>query len=210
MRPGDAAWPRWEEFVRRLERWSPRGGYEFGSGGRCIGHTPWDGPHAYLHTIFVPLSEAEVAQLEAEVSLRLSPQIKNFYLNTNGADLFGIISVRGLVGLVDRRMKDGIRQPISVRYGSVDERPKGLATDDFVFGGEIGETIVGQLVIARTGDVRIVHPIDGTNVTDRWPSFDDFIFSEFDRLGLAHNAAGEFVGEKDERLPPLARKWDRK
>lgn len=208
MRPGNAAWPRWDEFVLRLERWQPRGGYEFGRGGRCIGHIPWIGSQAYLHTLFEPLNESQVAKLETDVSAHLTPQIKGFYLNTNGVDLFHI-SIRGLIGMIDRTMKGGVRQPISIRYGSIHERPKNLAVGDFVFGGLVGETIVGQLVISPKGDVRVVHPLNGADVADTWPTFDDFIFAECDRLSLLHTAEGKFLGDDKDRLPPLARRWER-
>jgi hypothetical protein len=209
MRPGIAAWPRWEEFVLRLERWQPRGGYEFGRGGRCIGHIPWVGSEAYLHTLFEPLSAAQIEKLETQVDARLTPQIKGFYLNTNGVDLFHIVSMSGLIGQIDRQMKGGVRQPISVRYGSVHEGPKGLATGDFVFGGLIGYSVVGELVISPKGDVRVVRQRDATDVADTWPTFDDFLFAELDRLSLLHTAEGKFLGEKADRLPPLARRWER-
>jgi hypothetical protein len=211
MRPGNAAFPRWEEFVTRLERWQGARDHTFGRGGRCIGNTPWKGPQAFLHELYEPLDEAGIAAIEARVNARVEQQLRGFYLNANGAHLFHTISMHGLIGLIDRTLKGGIRQPISVDYGNHDERPRGLVSGDYVFGGIIGETVVGQLLMnAAGGGVRLVHPIDGTDVALTWPSFEDFLFAELDRLTLLHNDKGEFTGGKYDRLPPEAARWERK
>jgi hypothetical protein len=111
----------------------------------------------------------------------------------------------GLVELIDR--SGSPRQPISLDYGNTVERPPGLAEGELVFGGIVGEFVVGQLVIQGTGAVRLVHPNDGLDVAKTWSSFDNFIFAELDRLGPLHNMEGE-LAEKHLRLPLEARRWE--
>lgn len=208
-RPGSQCWPRWNEFLERLDKWRPCGVEEFGRDGLCIGRTPWEGPHGFLHEIYESLDEAQVQQLEASYEVVFDQSLRGFYRNANGCSLFSILSIGGVVGLVDRLVLRGVRQPVSLDYGNTVERPQGLGATDFIFGGIVGETIVGQLVIGRNGEVRLVHPTRGNDAAVVWQSFDDFLFSEIDRLTEHHNLRGEFTGPPDHRLPPGARRWER-
>ncbi|MBP6014629.1 MAG: hypothetical protein KBA31_20545 [Alphaproteobacteria bacterium] len=182
---------------------------QFGSGGVCIGPTPWEGSNAYLHEVYEPLTLAEVRGLEVHYRTTLSDGMRGFFLNANGASLFGsILSISGVVGLIDRKVTGGIRQPISLDYGNVVERPRGLERSDFVFGGIIGDSVVGQLVVATNGGVRLVHPTNGKDVGDGWDTFESFIFGEIDRLSALHSTSGQFLGSPSDRLPPKARRWE--
>lgn len=154
------------------------------------------------------LAPEDIRRAESTVGVRVPEALRAFYASTNGAHLFGILTISGFVENLTRDPSPGMGQPGSLEYGNrIVGRPQGLRDSDFVFGSLIGWNLVAPL-ITDGAIVRLVHPRDDERTPVLWPNFDKFLFSEFDRLSRLHDNDGGFVGSRSDIFPPAAAGWD--
>jgi hypothetical protein len=193
-----------------MRRWKHLGGVDDSSGYAELARrtdVSQDIALGCLFYLYRGLDDEDFAEAVPRLGFAVPDRLRPFYRATNGARIFDMIGINGMLRWPRFRVA-GFSQPISLTYGNVHGRPPGLADDDFVIGGLIGYSIVGQLVAGFEGGVRLVHPADGTDVATAWPTFEDFLFGEFDRLAALHDDDGNFVGQWSDRLPPTAAHWD--
>jgi len=125
----------------------------------------------------------------------------------NGARLFQL-SLYGLIGQLNRSPTDPLGQPISVRYGNVTERPEGLDDDAFAIGGMTGWSSRGCLIMTASGEVLLVHPVDGRDVAAGWASLDLMLEKEIARCAPLYDRAGRLLAPHVEVMHPGGRRWE--
>lgn len=163
---------------------------------------------ANLFQFYRGLEPDEIRRAEATFGLRVPEALRDFYRSTNGADFFGVLSISGFVEGLTRDPTPGMGQPGSLEYGNtVLGRPAGLRDNDFVLGSIIGWSLVAP-VVTDGAMVRLVHPTDESRAPVLWPSFEKFLFGEFDRLAAFHDEDAQFTGQKSDLFPAAASGWD--
>src|SRR5271154_5424507 len=84
-------------FFEELVRVSLRDIHALPNGVRLIGHVPHVGSEAFLHEIYPPLAECEIAELEESIGRHLPAALWSLYRVANGMHLFsGALSLSGL------------------------------------------------------------------------------------------------------------------
>lgn len=98
----------WKRTLAILERWSCIGKREAKTGATLIGYVPHYAPEAWFHQYYVPLVEQEIAFIENSLGSSLPNAVKEFYLLTNGMNVFmDSLSIYGLRANYDRSVEGG-------------------------------------------------------------------------------------------------------
>lgn len=159
--------------------------------------TPHIAPAAYLNIVFKPASREvrrEVAQ-----ELDLPEPLVRLYSETNGFHLLETLYVYGLLPrngyLIDRA--DPFAAPVwDLRHGRRIASPP--ETSWLAFGG-YGED--HSLFIERRSGVVCAARMDDLAVTAEWPSLEEWLQSELDRLVPLFDGQGRTSTSGEERLP---------
>ncbi len=198
-------WPRWSDFQSRIEPWRRLGVVKFANGAEAIAPRPNLALDGYMFWSYAPLTLCEIAATEHRLGFAIPDQLQAFYLRTNGAHLYGAISIAGCVA-PEAIVRDVERpQPVDCLVGNLVRPP-----DVFVFGSVTAWSVQAKLGVTPSGEVRLINSEDVTQTLRTWPSFDHFVFDEMDRLAALHGEDGVFSGEYAQRLPPEARHLERK
>lgn len=204
-------WAGAESFLSRLERYAHRGWVEGSNGGLAVCHQPARAPLAYLHHTYPGLS-AEAAAL-AQKRYGLSDAHVAFLRFSNGCNLFDCLTLNGShltpagCELLRRDPSGVIGQPIDLLYANL-ALPVGLPAGTFGIGTITGDSAQGRLVVTPSGEVRLTHHTDGTDVAARWPDVETVLLSEFDRLAVLHDEDGEPLVDPAELPPVSAHRWE--
>ena len=184
---------------------------ELVAGGARLAHVPGGGALNYLLTLYPPLKTADIVALELEAGRPVPLAFRSFLTSVgNGLSLYHVISIFGFVRELRRSTTDPIGQPISLRYGNVVERPRGLDEDDFGIGAMVGWSSRGTLVMSKDGAVRLVHPVLGEDVVAQWPDLDTMLKDEIGRLAPLHDRSGRRLATHTDLMHPAGRKWETK
>jgi len=183
---------------------------EFIGGGVLLCHIPAIGPLAYLHRVYPILTPEDFDALVSRVGRPVPRGYSDFLHRVgNGARLFKL-SLDGFVGQLRRSATDSLGQPISLDYGNVVERPSGLDDDTFAIGGMVGWSSRGCLIMEPSGEVLLVHSVDGQDVAARWPDLDAMLESEIARCSSLYDRAGRRLVSATDPMHPGGRKWETK
>lgn len=107
-----------DRFLQLLARWSGSETLHDTARDRLICNQPQDGAYAYLHRLYVGLTDADIAELEPSLVRVIPPRLREFYRTTNGVRLFeGQVSVRGLVRDYSRDPSKNL--PISIEQDNL-------------------------------------------------------------------------------------------
>lgn len=193
----------WMLLLNELSRWSVLGERELENGTRLLGHVPHVAPDAWLHLVFSPLSDSEIAVLEDQIGHSLPLAVADFYRHSNGLLLFsGSLSIDGLRG-VNSRSGDAAWQPFSIHTANCLERPSG-APVDWVYFGSYAED--GSQVVVDAGSERVYHCDRGSiDPKLEWHSIHDFLRGELRRLSTYYDETGRLTIPNPQRLPELLR-----
>ncbi len=183
-----------------LNNWANLGSKTTHNGTRLIGHVPHVGSMAYLHSIFEPLKEEEIDQIEQEISHKLPDELKNFYRHANGGSFFLTIEINGLRRNYNRKLNDNVYQPISIRYQNVIDQPISK-TEKMVFFG--GYELDGSNLYMIDDDPRVfLCPSDNVfPVLYEWENFEFFLLSEVERLSHIFDEKGHQIKEDLNTIP---------
>lgn len=178
------------------------------AGGAQLGRLGDEGQIAFLHTLYPPLSENLIATVEARLGCDLPASYRAFLSQvSNGARLFNVISLYGLVEQIDRDPAHPLGQPISIDYGNSLEPVPGLGSGELCIGGMVGWSSHGRLILSPGGRVKLAHPDHG-EVAVEWPSLPEFLTSEIARLSGSHDRAGRPTVSWTEMMHPAGRVWE--
>jgi hypothetical protein len=186
----------WIRVRKALLSWESLGAATAPNGARLIGHVPHVAPMAYLHTIFPPLSEAEILELERIVGRRIPQEYTSFLRLSNGLKVFMKLSLDGLRTSFARDV-DSARLPFSLETTNVQERPRGSPVE-VVFIGSYSYD--GSNLWMRPGDPRVYRcpRREFGPVLNTWHTFDTMLESEVSRLAGLFGPDGRL---RDSKLP---------
>lgn len=164
------------------------------TGALLIGRAPHIAPQAWLHKLYLVLSNNDIIKLEKDLNTAIPDDYKNFLLNcSNGLNLFvAEFSLDGLRKQLGRSV-EASRQPYALDIPNIDERPKNAKESYFFIGGYSWD---GSKIYLDK-ETNAVHYCDRWDATSlfEWDSFDHMIVSEvkricslFDEKGIAKDA----------------------
>ena len=187
------------EVVRLMSRWSPKGEKVTANGVRLICPTPHVGPEAWLHVLFPPLAPGKVAEMEGRLGLPLPADFKDFLLRANGLMLFTYrVSVWGLRETMSRR-GDAAWQPhdlVDLNYET--ERPDG-SPDDVVFFASADDG-ASWCFFEFAGEGYRIGKTDRHNFTPGayWPDFGSWLIDEARASEPLFDSDGETVAHAND------------
>ncbi len=178
-------------------------------GGYLFCHTPDLGEFAYVGRVYDPVS---VEFARPWFATTRSPENPYFAVVTEVANGLRIanISLYGVIDMIDRTGGGALGQPIMLDYGNLVERPPHLDDSDMVIGSIVGWSSTGDFVMRHDGSVRLVHPRDGSDVADEWPSLEAMLRAELGRIAALHDADGHELCTSTELMHPNGRRWETK
>ncbi len=190
-------------------------------------HWQEEGFAAYLHTIYPPLTQTQLSNIDADFGFHLSigqislergrellkerrdrfafetvgltPLFKEFLACSNGARLFANqLILLGVDLAPPTRMALG---PISLPSYNSCERGKGMGARDILIACFSGAGDCYENY--DSGIVRCCLP-DGTQIAS-WDSFEIFLKTEFERLDQLFDAKGNYLGHSAAEIMPSER-----
>lgn len=163
---------------------------------------PSEGPSVYLNILFMPALPSIRASVSKE--LNVPEPLTAFYAELNGAFLLRTVFIFGLrpsSGFLYARDDAFGAMPYSLRR--IDPGPSPFPLDQFEFGSYWQDG--SQLTINRnSGEVTCYFGKDPSRVRQNWASFDDWLFSELDRLSPMFDSVGNPLVPAEFRLPDAA------
>jgi hypothetical protein len=174
-----------------LKEWKEKGFRKLKNGTEIICHVPKVGPEAWLHEVYVPLSEEAINVLERNTVAKKVPLIlKEFYRKMNGINLFSdVFCVFGLRTSYVRTGDESI-QPydlITIDSGRHKDSPQSW----LIFGSYSWD---GSHVVMDTSDSENpkVFRIERwtTNILQEWDNFSEWLNSETVRVQLLFDENG--------------------
>ena len=166
-------------MLTTLYRWRSLGSKELASGTKLIGHVPFAGPQAYLHEVYgsifraLPTSEA-IARIEEEAELKVPSELVDLYDFANGFSLYlGSFDVYGVRSSYSRDLDDELRQPVSLAYPNVLERPAYAPRDAFFFASY--DWNGSQAYIASDHSVVLCEQFDASVILFKWRNLETMI-----------------------------------
>ena len=158
---------------------------------------PATGELAYLNTIFMAVPQSVRQALELDLGVPIS--LQRFYAELNGLFLLQTIHVFGFrpsAGyLLSREPFEGMAYPLAPATPAPDSGNARIVFGSYWFDGS------QLLVDVETGEVFCYVGREQSQLRARWPSFDDWLDSELDRLIPMFDAEGNTDVPLEQRLP---------
>ena len=171
------------------------------TGAMLIGHAPHIGSEAWLNTMYDPITDDDIVNMEESIGRKIPSQYRDFLIHcSNGLNivsttlcLFGYRKMIGRDIVVSRQPFDLVTLN---RYKS--ERPHNATTDLFFIGGYDWDG--SQVYLTNDGKVHFCYPNDCTSLKN-WDSLDDFLTSEILRIYSLFDDNGVELDENVLTLP---------
>lgn len=118
-----------DDIIAKLRALNDAGFKQVSNGTLLIGKLPpppdgIGGIHAYLHALYAPITSEQIDTLGKKIARTIPADIRDLLQHCNGLSLFaGSLSIGGLRFNYSRKLSDEERQPVSLEYGNVIERP---------------------------------------------------------------------------------------
>ena len=188
------------EIEERVRRWSNIGEKIYDDGTILVGHVPAQGELAYLHALYGPLSDSEIEFLEEKIKRKLPERLRLFYQRHNGCHLFlQNLFVYGLRRSWKRSDLDLMsRNPFDIYIPAMTTTPCSLSGQGFAISGYDDKSIV---FIETDGSVMRMSSDRDKQCLNQWHCFDDWLFSEFDRLSKFFDEYGNSALGQAELVP---------
>lgn len=186
----------------RLMQWQYLGIERFAGGAVKIGHLPQVGPLAYLHTIFAPLEEEELALLQEWLGRPVPAAVADFYRCANGFRAFS--GAFGMYGMIRARTQPRRQRadllPFDILVPNGHERPPGLAPDKIVIGSYSFDG--SNVYVGANGEIGVCKRERGAVELRRWDSFADWLNTESVRIEKLFDEQGRLLTDNASNASP--------
>lgn len=181
-----------------LSGFSHLGKKKLDDGTHLIGRAPHIAPLAWLHSIYPPLEDFELSELEKKLGILIPDAYKVFLKMTNGLKVFSTTFY--LYGFRKRntRTVDDAWQPFDLWIPNVAERPENASSNIFFIGGYDWDG--SHLYIdPKTAKVYLCGPENATPLY-AWSSFANMLDSEIKRLLTLFDKDGKEISPDESTL----------
>ena len=206
-----------DDIIAKLRALNDAGFKQVSNGTLLIGKLPplpdGSGAHAYLHVLYAPINGEQIDMLEKKIARSIPANIRDLLQHCNGLSLFcGSLSIGGLRFNYSRKLSDEERQPVSLEYGNVIERPLEGEAGQERYADNSQEIRFGfyskdngfDVVMKLTGDRRVYAvPRDRMGpVLYEWPDLPTMLTSEVERMSELYRTTHSDVGMLKAIPPP--------
>jgi hypothetical protein len=188
-----------DDALDSLKKFSYLGESKLKDGTILIGRAPHIAPFAWLHTLYPPLTEDEIANLEHQLGMTIPQPYCEFLKISNGLTVFNnTLALYGLRKRYGRSIGDAW-QPLSILTRNVNERPTNASTCMFFIGFYKKD---GSLLYldSNSGSVYLCDRYDASPRFS-WSSFEQMILSEIKRLIKLFDREGKLLNPAEGTLP---------
>jgi hypothetical protein len=179
------------EVVRIISKWSPKGEKILPNGARLICPTPHVAPEAWLHVLFTPLTTEKIEEMEKKLGMQLPNDFKNFLHKTNGLALFSYcIKIWGVRQTMARSGSAAWQPHDLIDHNYESERPNGSPKGIIYFGSTENGSSWCFFEFNKDG-----YHVGKTNRSNYhpdsyWPDFGSWLLSEMASLEKVFDANG--------------------
>lgn len=164
-----------------------------------IGRAPHVGKEAWLHSIYKPITEKEVVEMNSKLCIKIPKVYEEFLKICNGVSIF--CRTLSLFGYRYNYIRDleNVWQPFSLITANNNERPFDAITNHFFFGFYNWD---GSILYIDTNTSKI-HRCSRESVKslNEWENFEDMLISETDRILGLFDKKGVEIDEDKETTP---------
>ena len=170
------------------------------NGTRLICPTPFVAPKAWLHQIFYPLNNADISELEAQLTSYIPSQYKAFLQEANGVNLFNTsLCFYGFrLHLNTRNSWETTAQPFSILTPNTIESRINCLSDVLVIGGYDWDG--SELYMNPENEVFRVG-LNSQAPINYLPSFEEMLKQEIERLTTLYDFDGRAIDEDQATVP---------
>ena len=182
-----------------LNKYEGGGKRELENGTKLICHVPHLAPEAWLHEIYVNLSEKQINELENNIPVPLPTDYREFLKICNGINIFSdSLYVLGVRDSYSRKGDEAI-QPYDIVRSNM-ERPKGCPDSWLFFGGYSwdGTRVMFDLSEGTENNKVYLCARRSTEILYEWNDFWSWLSDETDRISKLFDLNGV---ELDEDAP---------
>jgi hypothetical protein len=171
---------------------------DYGKGAILIGHVPHVAQFAYMHRLYLPLTEDELKQLELSLNQVIPKMFKDFLRETNGISIFSdSLNIYGMRKSTEGATENKL-QPFSILTPNIIERLKD-ADPEFLFIGGYSKDGSKLYIDERTGKVFHCERYFSKQIRNEWVDFETMLLQETRRISTLFDKNGK-------KYPPVERK----
>jgi hypothetical protein len=190
----------WEKILSVLHQASALGEEKLSNGALLIGRVPHVAPQAWLHSIYAPLEESDIRDLENEMGRELPSSFKAFLKLANGINIFSdSLSLKGLRRNY-ARTGDEARQPYDIMLPNRGGKPKDALKNHVLIGGYSWDG--SHLFIDETTGKTFCSERRTAKPYKEWESFEEMLVTETTRIASLFDKTGR---QLDPKLPTTPR-----
>ncbi|WP_111978706.1 SMI1/KNR4 family protein [Algibacillus agarilyticus] len=169
------------EFIRLLkEKYIDSPNITTENGSVLLRNVPDIAPKAYLHSLYAPLDESEIEDLEAQISYALPEELKQFYMTVNGLDFYcGTLYMYGLRKDKARTVLATIQQPFDIAMPNNTSFGYHISRAIYIGAYKYDGSVVGYDI--DNGKV-FRQSKSNKEILNQWADLHEFIYNEYDRL----------------------------
>jgi hypothetical protein len=182
-----------------LRKYEYLGTQKLNDGTELIGRAPHIAPMAWLHTIYMPLSNEEIMELESRVQQRIPSSYKNFLLISNGLNVFNTtLSLYGLRRNYKRTVDD-VWQPFDIILPNTVEKPSNADNNNFIIGSYDWDG--SYIYIDKTSNKVFLCERENATPLFEWENFELMLDSEIIRISKLFDNEGKEINIDESTLP---------
>lgn len=187
-----------DKSIDILKGYNYLGEQQLEDGSLLIARAPHIAPQAWLHSIYAPLTESEISEVEQRVG-EIPKVYKGFLKTSNGLGVFNTtLSLYGFRRNYKRQIPD-VWQPFDIVTPNTIEKPANAKGSVFIIGGYDWDG--SRLYIDKlTGKVHLCDRDDAKSLYE-WNSFGEMLLSEIKRLSTLFDKEGKEINPDDSTLP---------
>lgn len=191
--------PYIQSVIDRLNSFRNLGEKVLSDGTHLIGKAPHIAPMAWLHSLYPPLTDGQIIEMEAQLGLIIPNEYKIFLKASNGLNAFNTtFCLYGFRKNFNRNLID-VWQPSDIFNPNIKERPRNAMKSIFFIGWYDWDG--SQLYIdTTTNKVHLCEREDAISLY-QWNSFRNMLESEITRLMTLFDAHGRPLDENKSTLP---------
>ncbi|HEX5152216.1 MAG TPA: SMI1/KNR4 family protein [Parafilimonas sp.] len=188
------------DSIEKLKIYSSLGEKKTENGSTLIGKAPHIAPYAWLNTIYSPLSDEQILELEKQIDVKVPDCYKSFLKISNGLQVLHSLSLYGLRFNFKRTIEEAEQQPFSIITPNTLEKPKNAGKNIFYIGGYSSGDGAWLYIDLQTN---IVHLCKKWKVKSlyQWSSFEVMLSSEIERLLQLFDKNGKKLNPNKNTLP---------
>jgi hypothetical protein len=190
-----------DQILKLLKNYDYLGVKKTQNGTLLIGKAPHIAPMASLHSIYPPLTDEEIKNLELSIGLDIPPDYKSFLKITNGLGIFNnTMSLFGLRNNYKRTPEDAQQQPFHIKHPNTLERPENAGKNIFCIGGYSSGDGAWLYLNADTNAVHLSERWKVKSLFE-WRTLEVMLISEVNRLVPLFDKEGKKIDRNKSTLP---------